>query len=142
MKITQEMYHRLHSTCPKCLEKFKGFTALVGYIITDMTSEDRNQIKCECGFEGITHDLIPSVEDKPFSDLLGALERARLLSAGDLNSLSPAGRASTILASELNDVTGLLMGFVTGKYSSTEPIITYLTYRGLLVKDGQGVRLA
>jgi F0F1-type ATP synthase assembly protein I len=55
--------------------------------------------------------------------------------------LSPAGRASTILATEINVMTGLLMGYMTGKYTDTEPISDYLLYRGLLIKDDKGIRL-
>ena len=142
MTITKNMYQRLHSTCPKCLEKFQGETTLVDYIISDMTSEDRNKIKCSCGFEGITHDLIPADEDAPFSNLLEALERARLLAAGDIKGLSPAGRASTILAAELNVVTALLMGYMTGQHTDTVPISEYLLYRGLLIKDDKGIKIA
>jgi hypothetical protein len=141
MTITQDTYNRLHSACPKCREKFKGASTYACYIISDMTSRDSNKISCSCGFEGIVHDLVPLVDDQPFSDLLDALERARLLAAGDIKGLSPAGRASTILATEINVMTGLLMGYMTGKYTDTEPISDYLLYRGLLIKDDKGIRL-
>lgn len=152
MKITSEMYYRLHEVCPSCGSRCIE-TTLKGTIINDLSDEDTNVAHCcrideegkpqdGCGWEGVVHDLIPSIENFQFSGLIHALEKTRLLSTGKVESLSPAAQASLVLAEEINNITGLLLGYVTGKHLDTEPIITYLTYRGLLVKDDQGVRLA
>lgn len=143
MKITREIYDRLHATCPKCGTDTMEATQ-VSYIIEDMTSQDKNEVWCveACDFKGTVHDLAPRLKDIPLQKLLEAMERSRLLSAGDIKSLSPAAVAAITLTEEITFITGLLMGYASGDHKDTQPIFDYLLYRGLLIKDEGGIRIA
>ena len=58
--MTSKMYHAQHCACPKCgSERYS--TTFVGYVSeVDRFQNhiDKNRIRCECGFTGITHDLV------------------------------------------------------------------------------------
>ena len=57
-----EEYNGLHKCCPKCGKKEYEST-LVGYVFyKDEDYEDRNKIKCLCGWSGIKNDLIEGVK--------------------------------------------------------------------------------
>ena len=55
-------YNQLHAVCPKCKSK-KYWTTLAKYLVDLNHPEkyrDQNRVHCDnCGWEGITHDLIP-----------------------------------------------------------------------------------
>lgn len=59
-KYNQRQYYKNHCKCPKC-GKVNGFTqTCVGYIMLEPELfSDRNQVWCNCEFEGIVHDLLP-----------------------------------------------------------------------------------
>lgn len=59
----EELYHRYsssHRKCPKCGGTNNSQT-LVAYILNPNDYEsyqDKNHVRCECGWEGIVHDLV------------------------------------------------------------------------------------
>jgi RNA polymerase subunit RPABC4/transcription elongation factor Spt4 len=57
-KNFEDQYYQNHQCCPECgcdnLE-----TTCVGYLITNDDSRDKNAARCECGWVGIVHDMVP-----------------------------------------------------------------------------------
>ena len=54
-------YHRQHAACPQCGAVDNEQTC-VGYIPIpghEDEYQDRNRVRCECGWVGIVHDLVP-----------------------------------------------------------------------------------
>lgn len=60
---TLDDYNNEHRYCPNCgSNKYK--TTFVGYIFYDYEKYvDRNGVLCECGWNGIVHDLVSEVKE-------------------------------------------------------------------------------
>lgn len=49
-------YYRQHAACPECgSEKFSS--TYMGYCVDLPLAQDKNRIRCGCGWKGIRHDL-------------------------------------------------------------------------------------
>jgi hypothetical protein len=64
MNDNLEEYDRLHSCCPKCGSSSHSSTCM-GYVFRGLeTHKDENNVVCtDCGWKGITHDLVESKKD-------------------------------------------------------------------------------
>lgn len=71
----EKRYYEEHAVCPQCRSR-DFISTLMGYIVSmehPETFQDKNEITCRCGWEGIRHDLVP--REKP--DYHRALSEAR-----------------------------------------------------------------
>lgn len=54
----KQQYYDSHKYCPACGSD-KYSTTYMGYLFTNLNEfKDENSVRCECGWEGIHHDLV------------------------------------------------------------------------------------
>jgi len=55
---TEDEYYKDHEVCPKCGSEYTSST-YVGYMFyKGRPFKEENRRECDCGWKGITHDLV------------------------------------------------------------------------------------
>jgi len=58
--ITPRVYKKLHEVCPQCFKAEYTTTLLAtAYILGEDYKDTLNEVRCNCGWIGTPHDLIP-----------------------------------------------------------------------------------
>ena len=95
-------YRKEHAVCPKCGSE-KRLSSIVGFIPNLSKAKeykDRNTVRCECGWKGIAHDLLPEGKsgtpesesqklDAPLEKLSDILEIVEFPTCEDLTNMKP-----------------------------------------------------
>lgn len=79
--MTQEEYYLQHSNCPNCLDDNLTITDKLIKFTGKNDFMDDNKVRCDCGWRGIVHDLVPDAPTNVPYDL-------SKLTKGDLQSLA------------------------------------------------------